>query len=169
MLTLAGPHFSVVFTVEGSHWEKCLIQDFDSSVGIRGLATLSPRRQAQQTHLTVNSSLGLVPHLIRPQAWSAGFSSNSFSQRSAPTSLCPYPAFESGSTEIPSVRKQEEDIVQGLYHSCGLGSHTTSTPNKNEPDSLISGWEACMWETLGGKLQEGSQVGDFSFSKMQKY
>lgn len=107
------------------------------------------------THLTENSSLGLVPHLICPQAWSAGFSSNSFSQMSAPTSLSPYPVLESGSTEIPSVRWRKGDITQESHHSCGLGSHTTSTPNKNEPGSLISGWEACMWETLGGKLQEG--------------
>lgn len=57
-------------------------------------------------------------------------------------------------TEMPSGREQEEKILyKSLYHFWDFRSHRTSTPDKNEPSSLISGWEARMSGALRGKLQ----------------
>ena len=47
-----------------------------------------------------------------------------------------------------------------LYHACDFRSDT-STHERNEPSSLISGLEACMSETLRGKLPGSvSPMGD---------
>ena len=47
-----------------------------------------------------------------------------------------------------------------LYHACDFRSDTR-THERNEPSSLISGLEACMSETLRGKLPGSvSPMGD---------
>ena len=103
----------------------------------------------------MNSSLrpGPTPH--PPMSLHEhGFLQTSISQRAAPISLSPYPAVESGSTGMPSVREREERILyESLYYSWDFQGHRTSTPDKNEPNSLIVGREACISGTLRGKLQ----------------